>query len=88
MTTWLLPGEAVTLTCAISNVTRLSNIPKDLSTLSQMVEISSVYQLLHKQAEPQSPFNHVQDAESLAMIAEAVSPISLIRQTASLTGHS
>ncbi|UKZ72586.1 hypothetical protein TrVFT333_000218 [Trichoderma virens FT-333] len=49
--------------CVDDIVARLSTLPNGLSTLSQIVEIFSMYQLLHGQTVPQFSFMHKQDAD-------------------------
>lgn len=76
----------------IADKRRLSTLPNALSTLSQIVEIFSLYQLLHGQTIPEFSFMHQQDAdhvfnvrtpalmniEELVMVTEEVILISII----------
>ncbi|KAL6835357.1 hypothetical protein V8C40DRAFT_282742 [Trichoderma camerunense] len=61
----LLTPAGVDDACVDEIVARLSTLPNALSTLSQIVEIFSIYQLLHGQTVPQFSFMHKQDADQV-----------------------
>lgn len=56
----------------IADLRRLSTLPNALSTLSQIVETFSIYQLLHGQTVPQFSFMHKQDADQVFDVRTAV----------------
>ncbi|QYS95061.1 hypothetical protein H0G86_002376 [Trichoderma simmonsii] len=61
----LLTPNGIDDACIDEIVARLSTLPNTLSTLSQIVEIFSIYQLLHGQTVPQFSFMHKQDADQV-----------------------
>ncbi|KAK4075724.1 hypothetical protein Trihar35433_2284 [Trichoderma harzianum] len=61
----LLTPAGVDDACIDEIVARLTTLPNALSTLSQIVEIFSIYQLLHRQTVPQFSFMHKQDDDQV-----------------------
>ncbi|KAL7801947.1 hypothetical protein V8C43DRAFT_272356 [Trichoderma afarasin] len=68
----LLTPAGVDDACIDEIVTRLSTLPNALSTLSQIVEMFSIYQLLHCQTVPQFSFMHKQDADQVFNVRTSV----------------
>ncbi|KAH0533323.1 hypothetical protein TsFJ059_001906 [Trichoderma semiorbis] len=58
--------------CIDEIAARLSTLPNALSTLSQIVEIFSTYQLLHGQTVPQFSFMHKQDVDQVFNVRTSV----------------